>query len=60
MGITAEPMRTPMARYIQPSETLALFSITAKSPMKQPKANTTALDTLRICLPVASGFMYVR
>jgi len=57
MGMTAEPMMTPMARYIHPRETPARLRMTARTPMRQPNARTTALDTRRICLPVASGLM---
>jgi hypothetical protein len=59
-GITADPMITPMARYIHPKETPTLLRITAKTPMKHPNASTIILDTLRICCPVAFGLMYVR
>lgn len=57
MGITADPMSTPIARYIHPSETPALFKITARIPMKHPNPRTADLEILNICLPVALGFM---
>ena len=60
MGMTAEPMKTPMARYIQPRETPALLRRMARTPMKQPKARMMAREILRICSPVALGLMYVR
>ena len=60
MGITAEPMSTPMARYTNPRLSPMLSSMTARPPIPIPKPTMVYRETLSSCLPVASGFRYVR
>ena len=60
IGITAEPISTPMARYTNPSERPMPSSTAARPPMPIPNATMDMRDTLSSCLPVAFGLLYVR
>lgn len=59
MGITAEPITTPMKRYTQPSERPIFMSTIARMPLSTAYTHTMMRDTNTICLPVALGLMYV-
>ena len=60
IGITAEPISTPIARYTNPSDSPMLSSITARPPMPRPNPIMVARETFSSCFPVAAGFLYVR
>ncbi len=57
IGITADPIKTPIARYTNPRLRPAPNNITASPPIPNPKPTITDLETFNNCRPVAFGFL---
>ena len=59
IGITAEPIKMPIAKYTNPKLKPMPSNIPARAPIPRPKITITVRLTLSSCLPVAFGFLYV-
>ena len=60
IGMTAEPINIPIAKYTNPKLNPIPNSTTASAPIPSPNATITPRLTFSSCFPVAFGFLYVR